>query len=212
MASGGEMIREMREQLGVTQANLASMIGTTQQTIDRIESGETKRSRYIDLAQQALNYVSFMRNRAAADGEEYGAPRVLAPMDSTALTSQFVSTFILRSDGMLEAVSQRTQIHFPFNPASERAPYAVILSKAIQGPDGWAFRARDTVIIDPSDPPKHLDWAMVAPQGEAAKLVCLIDPSEAISVLSDEEIAQKGYAPLSSEPFVQQRVVARYMA
>lgn len=46
-ARTGKQIRELREAAGLSQAALAEMVGTSQQTIDRIERGETQRSSFI---------------------------------------------------------------------------------------------------------------------------------------------------------------------
>ncbi|WP_445490240.1 helix-turn-helix transcriptional regulator [Rhodopseudomonas sp. RCAM05734] len=41
----GRLVKERREQAGLSQADLASLVKSSQQTIDRIERGETKHSR-----------------------------------------------------------------------------------------------------------------------------------------------------------------------
>jgi transcriptional regulator with XRE-family HTH domain len=47
-------IRLARESLGWSQARLAELVGTTQQTVDRIEKGETTFSRYVEPIRRCL--------------------------------------------------------------------------------------------------------------------------------------------------------------
>lgn len=54
-AGAGAKIRRLREARGWTQAHLASRVGTSQQTIDRIERGETEFSRWIAPALEVLS-------------------------------------------------------------------------------------------------------------------------------------------------------------
>lgn len=57
IALRGESIRAAREARGWSQAKLADAVGTTQQTIDRIEKGQTDYSRYLDRIFDALEIV-----------------------------------------------------------------------------------------------------------------------------------------------------------
>lgn len=50
----GEVIRARREEAGITQASLAEVVGTSQQTIDRIERGESRHSRFLTKVLLAL--------------------------------------------------------------------------------------------------------------------------------------------------------------
>ena len=55
MVGIGERIRRRREELGIKQEKLAELVGTNQQTISRIESGETTHSRYMPAILRALD-------------------------------------------------------------------------------------------------------------------------------------------------------------
>lgn len=57
----GPEVRQLRERCGLTQAQLAAAIGTSQQTIDRIERGETQWSRAIAPAIEFLHITLGMR-------------------------------------------------------------------------------------------------------------------------------------------------------
>lgn len=54
-SSPGEKIRERRERSSLTQGELARLVGTRQQTIDKIERGIIKHSRCLPKIAQALN-------------------------------------------------------------------------------------------------------------------------------------------------------------
>lgn len=68
----GAAIRAKREALGWSQAKLAELAGTSQQTIDRIERGATEHSRAIPRVMDAL-------------GIEF-APPTIAPAEKITLT------------------------------------------------------------------------------------------------------------------------------
>lgn len=55
MASLAKIIRERREAKGLSQADLGRAVGTTQQTIDKIETGFTQRSRFLLSIARALD-------------------------------------------------------------------------------------------------------------------------------------------------------------
>lgn len=55
METLSERIKQRRIELNLTQARLAELSGTNQQTVQQVESGKTKRPRYIVELAQALN-------------------------------------------------------------------------------------------------------------------------------------------------------------
>lgn len=55
MSDIGHQIRERRKQRGMSQAALAEKIGTHQQTIEKIEGGTVKHSRYLNAIRQELD-------------------------------------------------------------------------------------------------------------------------------------------------------------
>jgi transcriptional regulator with XRE-family HTH domain len=50
----GSRIKALREEMGISQGELAERVGCTQQTISAIEKGETKRPRLLDEIAEAL--------------------------------------------------------------------------------------------------------------------------------------------------------------
>ncbi|MFP5078625.1 helix-turn-helix domain-containing protein [Rhizobium sp. YIM 134829] len=55
MMAKGDEIRTAREKLGISQAELAARAGTNQQTIDRLERGLTRQSKFMPEIRAALN-------------------------------------------------------------------------------------------------------------------------------------------------------------
>lgn len=55
MMSIGKRVKNRRDEMGLTQAELAQKVGTSQQAIQQLEDGKTKRPRYIPELSAALN-------------------------------------------------------------------------------------------------------------------------------------------------------------
>ncbi len=51
-----ERVKNKRINLGLTQVELAEAVGTTQQSIEQLESGKTKRPRFLPELASALQY------------------------------------------------------------------------------------------------------------------------------------------------------------
>lgn len=60
-------LREIREELGLSQATVARAVGTTQQTIDRIEKGKVQHSRYIEKIIKAYRAQGMFLTPASAE-------------------------------------------------------------------------------------------------------------------------------------------------
>lgn len=74
----GDEIRAKREQLGWTQTELAVRAGTNQPTVDRIERGETRNSKYLNQIKIALNLTESQSVRLPVVGYIGGGQEVLA--------------------------------------------------------------------------------------------------------------------------------------
>lgn len=74
----GERIRQRREQLGWTQAELASAAETNQPTVDRIERGETRHSKHLNKILLALGLEERAPSRIPVVGYIGGGQLVLA--------------------------------------------------------------------------------------------------------------------------------------
>lgn len=78
MAIDGRRIREKREALGWTQAELAAAAGTNQPTVDRIERGETLHSKHLTKILLALGITDQSPSRVPIVGYIGGGQAVLA--------------------------------------------------------------------------------------------------------------------------------------
>lgn len=76
-----ERIRSRREQLGWTQAELAVAAGTNQATVDRIERGQTKNSKYLKQILLALNLTEGQKYLVPVVGYVGGGEQVFAVDD-----------------------------------------------------------------------------------------------------------------------------------
>lgn len=74
----GERIRSRRDELGWTQAELAVAAGTNQATVDRIERGQTKNSKYLKQILLALNLTEGQKYLVPVVGYIGGGQQVFA--------------------------------------------------------------------------------------------------------------------------------------
>lgn len=70
----GELVRAAREAAALSQAELAERVGAKQQTIDKIESGQTKFSRFFEAIERELN-IAIPRGQTAPPQAENTLPR-----------------------------------------------------------------------------------------------------------------------------------------
>src|SRR4051812_15400133 len=79
----GHQIRNRRRERRMSQAELAEKIGTHQQTIEKIEKGETKHSRYLHLITEELDLPSptSKKSHALKIGDEAPAPPLVGERD-----------------------------------------------------------------------------------------------------------------------------------
>lgn len=189
----GAELRGKREGLLLTQAEVAHAVGTTQQTVARIERGETSHSRYVG------------RIRAFLDGRIGGAQAPLSP--------SLVPTWTLAADGKPLSLAQGvlTQLHFP-DPSGQ--VYAVHLQFVVRGPLGDAiFRPGDVLVVDPTAVARHFDWCLHRTGDETCHLMLVADPSEVPPQMSETQLREWGYGVVPQDDAHHfHKVVARYVA
>ncbi|SBV94046.1 putative Repressor protein CI [uncultured Alphaproteobacteria bacterium] len=79
----GDRTRERREQLGLSQGELGQRVGVSQQAIDQLESGATKRPRYVaDLARELDVSIEWLQGKTEERGQGY-LPQFLNPSTPT---------------------------------------------------------------------------------------------------------------------------------
>lgn len=198
----GQKIREMRERARLSQAALAAAIGTTQQTVDRIEKGEVKHSRYTIPIMSLLNLRSVSLNQEAA--------LTYSAMSSVASThSRLVTTYNL---GANQELSLTEMVEAPSFVAAMADTYAVVLSKNITGPMGDViFRFGDTLFVSPQSPLRHFDACLVSRKGlasyDAVAIKIAIDPAvmPANTLVGADD---PHYVNLRSDDLIMHRIVA----
>lgn len=181
------------------------MVGTTQQTVDRIERGQTAHSRYILPIRTFLN--ERLQLQFADDSLRAAAQRAKEEDARSA-----VPTYNLMPDGtIVPAEGVRTRIHFIDHVGDV---YALHLTTSIKAPSGMTavFRSGDTLIVDPSPVPRHYDWTFLRdPEDGSGKLVLMIDPAEVPSDFTEEEILEMGYGLLTRSLRQHHKIIARYI-
>lgn len=189
MTDIGNELRAKREALGLTQAQVGDAVHTTQQTVARIERGETTHSRYIGKIRDFL------------DGKAHG--------DAPALQPTTAPTFTLGRDGMLQDADQRTQLHFADVVGDV---YAVHLQQGAMGPMGDPiFRPGEILIIDPSAVPRHYSWALKR-EGSIARLMLVVDRAQMPPQMDADQLREWGYAvPTPQDERTYHAVIAHYM-
>ncbi|WP_313573572.1 helix-turn-helix transcriptional regulator [Brevundimonas sp.] len=161
----GQKIRTMRERARLSQAALAEAVGTTQQTIDRIEKGEVKHSRY------TTPIISLLSLRSVSLRQE--AALIHSAQASVASThSRLISTYRLAAN---QELALTEMVEAPSFVAALADTYAVVLSKNITGPMGDViFRFGDVLFLSPHSPLRHFDACLVRQKSLAAEGVVAI--------------------------------------
>ena len=191
MSSVGAELRELREARALTQAEVAEAVGTTQQTVARIERGETTHSRYIPKIRAHL---------ASVPGPG------LEPLPP----SSFVSTYSLDREGQLSKTDIKTVV--PFTDPTGQV-FALQLQRGVVGPVGDPmFRAGAVLIIDPGAVPHHYDWCLKRLEDGRAQMMLFVDRAQMPKELKTEQLVEWGYGVGSSDnDRSYQKVIAHYM-
>lgn len=198
-------LKELRERAHLTQSEVAELIGTSQQTVDRIERGATEQSRYEAPMRAVLKHTIDLQMMVSAEyrlseGRAYQLHQNRAPL------------MTLEADGRLVAEDKEVQLHLSAYKDDELNTYAVQLTKPQRGPAGDpVFRARDILAVTMDAMPRHFDWVLVS-ENERARLVMVIDPAEMPPSSVASDLRGLGYEVLDDDaPSSMHRVIGRYM-
>lgn len=165
----GQLIRQRREALGWSQADLAQRAGTNQQTIDRLERGETKHSRALSSILDALRLpfvdavsipdqskLNRVAGSAALTPPQYrpkSGPSILRPPLGKNLPIYGSQP---SSEGFRRTLDPVDWWVRPYPIESVNDAYALIVPDETMAP---AYRAGDIVLMNPHTPARIGDEA-----------------------------------------------------
>lgn len=177
MRIAGAEIRARRDELGLSQAALGAMIGTTQQTIDRIERGESRHSRFLEAAKTALKLQPLTDHDEQAIYFERRARRQnqreeMEAIAASALSAELPVYTIHMTGDQVVSVEPYDFIPRPFILGRVRGAYAVIVLQDDMSP---ALRAGDIAFLNPHIPPRPTNEILLrqAPEFEGDAPVLL---------------------------------------
>lgn len=195
-------IRELREAVGLSQAALAEAVGTSQQTVDRIERGEVSHSRYTSPIRA---YLSALWQGQRTGHQLRQAERYL----EDDFSRRVVPSFVLSAQGQL---SGGTNVEGPLGLGNRPGTYAVHLQRSVVGPKGDVlFRYGDVLFVDPTAAVRHLDPVLIQGVGGdsfQAEIRIAVDLAEAVGGPSEADLREAGYAIIGRESI--SRIAAVY--
>lgn len=196
-AKNGERIKAMRESLGLTQAQLAEKVRTTQQTVDRIERGETAQSKFVPEILKALGVER--GQRAPTEQELADDIRSIGQVLSSNLSdrhrpnappiihSEFIEilpdempVYILQEVGALKLLPDAVQaIVRPPPLVRVRNAYGVLINTKAMYP---SLRPGDIALVHPHLPPRVRDEVLfrASPKSEDVDIGVLLGEPEAV--------------------------------
>lgn len=136
-------VRENREKLGWTQAELARKANSSQQTVDRIERGETKHSRALTDILNVMQAELEARMRAAS-ASQLPARHPTALFSALPVAAYIFPNFIQREDG---GINLAFYSELTADAAQSGAEYSVMIR---EGECTGQIRPLDTVLVDPN--------------------------------------------------------------
>lgn len=142
----GTQIRQVRESLGLSQAELAAKVGTFQQTIDKIESGITKHSRYLP------KILAVLEIKAPTPAEPSGNEPFTNPQNYLVGERNLpVFASAEGGDGALIMSSEPFEhVRRPQPLENVKDGYAIIVAGESMEPE---FKAGDLALVHPHLPP-----------------------------------------------------------
>jgi len=152
--ASGAQIKQKRNQLGWSQQRLATAVGSHPQTIDKIERGAIKFSRYLLPIQQALGII------AAAEGvsggpvvtRDFQSAELIATQDRTAALPCFFGNADESEEyAMVLRAEPTTLIPRPIRLHDFEEAYAVVVAITAMEP---AYEVGDTLYVNPYLPPE----------------------------------------------------------
>src|SRR5262249_21310005 len=147
------IVRKARANKGLSQPQLASRVGTTQQTIDKIERGEVKRSSYLPAiaVELGISLDRVLRFRNPNRGPAIIAGHTLVSGERD------LPVYAATQGGSGAQVLSSTPVEYVLRPeplARVRDAYGIIVGDDSMSPEA---RSGDIALINPHVPPRAGD-------------------------------------------------------
>jgi transcriptional regulator with XRE-family HTH domain len=176
----GNAIRHKREALGWSQTFLGSLVGTTQQTVDRIERGQTTHSRALGpiLAHLGMNLESGLNSSGAPvdDIEAAIAPTIWRDMDPKT-QNRLLKVFGMQSGA--EPLASAKPVNFierPYPLLNVDGAYGIVVEGIDMMP---VFRPGDVILVNPHVPAwVNNDVYLPQSESDAAKIRTIVRVDE----------------------------------
>jgi len=195
----GDVIRTRRVRLGLPQEKVATAVGTTQQTVDRIERGETQFSRYLQPISEFLDAAE--RENDVHQNREGPHP-----------TLNVVPLFYWRSGTIEREIGTITA---PPRLGSGDGGYGLRLGSVVTGPNGDAvFFPGDTLFVSASETPRNYTWSVIVDKEDAKKvrISMYVDPDLMPPQIPRSQFVDWGFALAEDDTVSAQPILAYYAA
>ncbi len=151
MSAKGDEIRAAREKLGLSQAELASRAGTNQQTIDRLERGLTRQSKYMPEIRDALGLNPYQEPEDSLvrfSAKHEGGYGVRAHIAEDYRNPEKMPVFSMNEEGGLWVIEDEPTLFLPrtYPVAEALGAYGIIVPDDLMAP---ALRKGEIAIVDP---------------------------------------------------------------
>jgi transcriptional regulator with XRE-family HTH domain len=169
----GAQIRRSRESRGWSQAELAKRAGTTQQTVNRIEAGQTAHSRAIAPIIAALD-LQANDQAAPATGKGFDFDFNKVPRLPPALAGtepQWTPVFETWFNGSLTDLQPVSYLNTPDPLLNVRDNYGLIVSTREMEP---AFRRGDIILVNPHIPARADNDVVLIAKSGASGIICTL--------------------------------------
>lgn len=196
-AAIGAEIRRRRESLKVTQQELAEAVGTTQQTIDRIEKGSVTFSRYLRPVLSALTL-----EEAKAQTDEAQERAAIAESRAIATGGHRPSIPVFEWRNGVVAAEAWEHCWAPDRMGTSTRGYGVRIWSPVHSPSGDpVFLPGDLLFIEPDEPPRHNGWCFIVGKADErqARFGLLADPNAMPPQVKPEQLIAWGYAVVNDE-------------
>jgi len=193
----GAELRRRREAAGQTQEAVAKELGTTQQTIDRIERGETRHSRF-------LLPLKLLWDREDALGEAYEAQlnKRLAPAAPPEIPVYDWKKGRI-AEGTLHRLPAPARFRDPLT--GYRDGYGVQLLSPVFSPSGdMIFHVGDVLFVLPEEPLRHGRWSLLIGQDDPrdVSIGMLGDPDAMPPQITRQQLVEWGYSVPTEQQLV----------